>query len=1415
MKSNYFSIISAFFVFFLSVITAYAQKPVANFSADNTSGCGIVTVRFTDGSLNNPTSWLWDFGEGGTSDKKNPVIAFVTPGEYNVRLTVTNSAGSDSQLKTAFIKVYELPQVGLLATHREGCVPLSVEFTDITESSDSPITSRVWDFGDGDNSSLKTPTHVYSSAGNYTVSLTVTNQNGCSHTVARNSYIQVENRPTANFTALTRESCTAPFTVDFTSTSVGAISTYAWSFGDGATSTAPNPTHTYTADGTYSVNLTVSSASSCSHSCDSSDFIFVNTFKADFVADTTAICSGESVIFSDNSNFPVVSHLWDFGDGTTSTLANPTKTYATSGLYTISYTAVTAAGCSSTKTNTNYITVHALPEVHITANDSVACVAPFSVNFSLPDPNITSWAWNFGDAASSNEQNPTHVYTNTGTYSVSVAVTDIHSCSATATKTNYIRIKEPTAQFNSNVLGGCFPLNVQFIDMSSSDNPITSWNWDFGDGGTSTDKNPNYTFAVDTGRFDITLTITDDLACTKTIVMAEHIGVGNPPDVGFFVDNTLVCYNAIANFTDTSKVDLQSEYVNFWRWDFGDGGTSTMKNPEYVYADTGVYTVILEAAQNLCFASDTIEDYITILPPIARYTLNPQFLCETPDTILFVEDAVLADTYTWNFGDGNSLFIEKGSGDGLYNWTKNNVLLVTDTTAINPLHEYAVPGVYETQLKVTNTTFACADSMSITLNVAKMNLGFTQDTLFTCQYLGVSFTDTTKINNDFSITNWQWDFGDGSPRISGVFPTPTHMYESSGLFDVTLIVTNSIGCTDSLIQSNFITIYEVPSPQFTADVLTGCTPLDVSFTQSSVAVAPETVVEWFWNFGDGNTVLIEEGSAPGLYNWTKNGISLSTDTVALNPTHTYINRGSYTVSLTVVDSKGCDSTLSRTNYIVPTYPFPSFTIDPVVCHYNPAEFINTSTGTDLSYEWNFADASPLSADINPTHKYSVTKDTIVTVRLKAVDINGCDSTFATDITIARPYALFTADTTKADCPPFIPQFTDTSGLVLATWLWNFGDALSGSNNTSGLQNAQHSYAASGTYDVQLVVTDVHGCLDTILKTDYIDVGGPTGTFTFNPTVACAPAEVEFAAVAHNAIEYRWVFGDGGELFADDTVVYTYVHGRSYFPVLLLRDINDCIYQVPAPELLHVYEAHVDFEALPPIACSEQNITFVNTTKMSHDVDAWTWQFSDSSISNAKDTAYFHKYGLHDVKLTASIASCDFTHEKPEYVRVYPMPNPRFTVKNPAHKLEELAFVNTSDTLDFPVETHWDFGDGKTDTTYTPTHFYVTEGVYPVVLTQRTVPECQNVSLIDLVIERNILIPNVFTPNNDGINDVFLENMNVHFIIINRWGQKLYEGTDGWDGTFEGKDVAAGTYFYVVSLPNGDVAKGPVTLLRNE
>ena len=563
MKKNYFCKFRILFFVIFSVTTVYAQPPTANFTADKTNGCGIVTVRFTDLSSNNPTSWAWDFGDGVTSDKQNPVIAFVNPGDYTVRLTATNGSGSDAEIKTAFISVYANPQVGFLATPREGCVPLSVEFTDIT-TSDSPITSRTWDFGDGDNSSSQNPTHLFTSTGNYTVSLTVTNQNGCTQTLPRNSYISVETRPTANFTASARESCTAPFTVNFTSTSSGPVSSYLWTFGDGTTSTEQNPSHTYIADGIFSVSLQVSSASDCSHTRDSADFIFVNTFDADFTANTTAVCRGQAVTFSDNSNFPVASRVWDFGDGTTSIAASPSKTYAASGVYTVSYTATTAAGCSSTETISDYITVHELPVVNIQADDSVACVAPFTVNFSSSTPNISTWAWNFGDAGTASEQNPTHSYASLGNYTVSLTVTDNNSCSASASKTNYIRIREPEAQLTSDVIGGCFPLTVQFSDLSVSDNTITSWEWDFGDGGTSTDQNPNYIFAVDTGRFDVSLTITDEKGCTNSVVMAEYIGVGNPPDIGFFADETQVCYNAIALFTDTSKIDLKSGYLNQW-----------------------------------------------------------------------------------------------------------------------------------------------------------------------------------------------------------------------------------------------------------------------------------------------------------------------------------------------------------------------------------------------------------------------------------------------------------------------------------------------------------------------------------------------------------------------------------------------------------------------------------------------------------------------------------------------------------------------------------------------------------------------------------------------------------------------------------------------------------------------------------
>jgi gliding motility-associated-like protein len=1430
MKHFYQQVITLLFTCF-ATFYSFGQVPVANFSANVTEGCGIVTVKFTDLSTNSPTSWNWDFGGGRTSTLSNPTIVFTSPGEYTVSLTATNASGSDTETKDAFIKVYANPEVGFLASPREGCTPLYVNFTDISTSA-SPIVSRNWDFGDGSTSADANTNYTYSTASDYSVSLTVTNAEGCSQSLSKSDYISVQNAPTANFTMDAFESCSAPFTVSFTNTSTGA-SNYLWDFGDGNTSTDANPTHTYTSEGDFSVSLTVTNEVGCTDTKDSLQAIHINTFAADFSSPNQTVCLGTTTNFVNESNLPASTVEWDFGDGNTSSLTNPTHTYAVAGTYSITLSATSTAGCTSTATQTNFITINDLPEIFIQANDSISCLIPFSVDFTAPTTNITDWDWDFGDGNTATNSAPTHDFGTWGNYTISLSITDNNSCENSLTKTDYIRVHEPDADFTSNVTQGCLPLEVEFTDNSTSESPIIQWDWDFGDGNTvtvedngsggyiwtengveiandSSDIHPTHIFATDTGQYTITLTITDEKNCTNTYVAGNYISVGAPPTAHLSAVDTAVCFNAITEFEDTTS----NSFANEWIWDYGDETAPAYHNTpthEYVYGDTGTYTVKLVAGQYQCYA-DTItkEDYITILPPVAQYTVSPGFLCNTPDTIEFNRDeSVLAETYTWTFGDGTTLFI-KESGSGGYTWTENGTIIATDTAAVNPRHAYQTPGTFSTQLNVTNSN-GCEDSFIVEIVVDSLQPGFNQNNIETCQHSAIVFTDTTVSN--FNITNWEWDFGDGNTSTE---ETPTHQFDTAGNFNIKLKVTNQIGCIDSITRASYITVYEVPQPDFDTLIPSntiGCVPFTVAFEDKSTATAPDSVVAWLWNFHDGTTLLVEDTAAAG-YNWSINGTRYATDTNTIHPTHIFETRGIYDISLTVTDSKGCDTTIIKTDYITASKPYPGISVNPVTCYYNNVEFTNSSTGTGLTYDWTFGDGSPNSTETNPTHSYFVTKDSTIEVSLKATDNHGCDSTITNNITIARPYALFEADSTEADCPPFIPQFTDTSALALSSWSWNFGDTISMANNTSGLQNPQHSYNKPGIYDVQLIVEDANSCVDTTTKIDYIDVGGPTGTFSFTPTDSCAPAPISFEANTQNAIEHLWVFDDGEAISDDETISYTYTQGRTYTPALVITDINECEQVIVADELLTIYEAQVDFSA-PTLLCQEQTIPFQNLTSSSHDVTDWFWEFGDDSTDIEDTVTHFYNYGTYTVRVTASIEECDFSEEKTNYISVYRTPNTSFEVKNPAYQYEELLFTNTSDSLPVPVTTNWYFGDNNTDTVYSPTYAYNQDGNFTIALEQYTIPQCRDTTLFTITIQRDILLPNVFTPDNDGINDIYMEGMNLQLQIINRWGQELYKGKDGWDGTHNGKKVSAGTYFYIVSLPDGTLKKGPVTLLRNE
>jgi PKD repeat protein len=330
--------------------------PAANFSGTPTSGIAPLQVQFTDLSTNSPTSWSWNFGNGGSSAQKNPSHTYTTPGVYTVVLTATNTGGSDAETKTGYITVTTPPPVANFSgTPTSGVAPLQVQFTD--QSTNSP-TAWSWNFGDGGSSTQKNPSHTYTTPGVYTVVLTATNTGG-SDAETKTAYVTVATPPpVANFSG-TPTLGVAPLQVQFTDLSSNSPTAWSWNFGDGGSSSQKNPSHTYTSTGVYTVTLTATNAGG-SDAETKTAYINVTTTPppaANFSGTPTSGTAPLTVQFSDLSSESPTAWSWNFGDGGSSTLQNPSHTYITPGVYTVVLTATNTIG-SDSETRTDYITVN-------------------------------------------------------------------------------------------------------------------------------------------------------------------------------------------------------------------------------------------------------------------------------------------------------------------------------------------------------------------------------------------------------------------------------------------------------------------------------------------------------------------------------------------------------------------------------------------------------------------------------------------------------------------------------------------------------------------------------------------------------------------------------------------------------------------------------------------------------------------------------------------------------------------------------------------------------------------------------------------------------------------------------------------------------------------------------------------------
>ncbi len=640
--------------------------PSASFTGDPLTGCAPLAVDFTDATAGDVTSWAWDFGDGSTSTQQNPTHTYTTAGTYTVTLTATGPGGSDTLVRTNYVTADPRPGADFTAGTTTGTAPLSVFFVD--SSTESP-TSWHWDFGDGGTSTAQFPLHTFTAPGSYDVTLIATNACG-PDTIVKPGFITVTApAPTAAFSADATDVCVGA-SVGFTDDSTGSVTSWAWDFGDGATSTDQNPSHAYALPGTYTVALTVTGPGG-SDTATQTDLIAVSAGPtADFTASTTTGLAPLDVDFTDLSTGAPASWAWDFGDGGTSTQQNPTHTYAAAGTYTVKLTVTGTCGVDSlVGTGMIEVTAPTAPSAAFSVSPVELC-APGDATFTdASTGDVTDWAWDFGDGGTSTLQNPVHTYAAPGAYDVTLIVTGPAGAD-TLSQAGLIQAGAPLAAgFSSDVATGFVPLTVAFTDTTTGG--PTAWEWNFGDGSPlSFDQNPVHTYTL-AGTFTVTLTASN--GCGDDVVQSQVI-VTEPvaPVAAFTAADTAGCTPFLAEFADASLGD-----VDAWHWDFGDGAIDTIPNPTHEYVAAGDYDVTLIVTGPAGADTLTRAGYIHVEDAVSASVAASVLTGPAPLTVDFTSSVSGAVTgWLWDFGDA------------------------TTDTVPNPTHTYAADGTYNVSLTV-------------------------------------------------------------------------------------------------------------------------------------------------------------------------------------------------------------------------------------------------------------------------------------------------------------------------------------------------------------------------------------------------------------------------------------------------------------------------------------------------------------------------------------------------------------------------------------------------------------------------------------------------------------------------------------------------------------------------------------------
>ena len=1049
-----------------------------------------VTILSTT-TTNSPISvWSWTMtGADVTSSNTEtvPVLTYTTPGTYDIVLTVTNDASTETITKTITVRLPYPPVASFTAnpvTLNEGG---SVTFTDAS-ASETPITSWVWDFPGASSITTYTgetpPPIVYDTPGSYTVTLTVTNEGG-TDTQTITGIITVDKVwqiPVADFQATTATTIDENQTVTFEDLSTGEVVNWSWTFEGGFPSTYTTdgspPAITYQTAGVYEVTLTVSNPGG-SDTETKTAYITVNASGppvADFTANGNSssnfltVSLGGTVNFLDAStpSSSITSWDWflpgsDFIGASQQFVQNPSVTYMAEGTFPVRLTVTNANGSDETNI-VGYITVvnSVLPPVAGFNPSTVVIDEGQSITFTDQTNNngtvVTyDWTFNGGIPNSSTSAGPhTITYNTAGTYDAILTVTNANG---TDTKTVQITVNSvstgnsPTANFTVSATTINEGQTITFTDASlDNGDAITSWNWTFNGGSpaSSSSQTPGAVTFNTTGTYDVVLSVTNANGTnTKTVQITVDPGSGgNPPTADIAFSATTINVGQSITFTDASLDN--GDAITAWSWTFG-GGTpvsaSTIGPHTITFNTAGTYDITLSVTNANGTDTKTISIAIAELPPVADFSISNGATIEQGGTLTFTDISTGANITGWS-------------------WVFENGAPATALTQDPGTVTFNVVGTWDVTLAVTNAGGTNEITKTVTVTVpGALTAVIDMTPSTTLLPFGNKLLTGESIDFDdasisqLAITDWTWDFDGATPATSAVQNPGVVIFNTAGTYTISLTVDNG---SETDTRTETIVVIDPLVPDFSGTPTSVTVGESVDFT--NLSTSPSTISSWSWTFTGADVVNSTQQNPTGI---------------------TYSIPGTYAVTL-VVTNADQTATVVKTDYItvgdnivVTADFFANKTTIKVGESVNYTD-ASTTTGTAInSWNWSFEGGTPTTSTAQNPNGISYNTVGTYKVTLTVSSPDGSDTEEKVTYIIVNDLSLPEADFEVVAGKQIIGtgmcvNFADltTSSLPIIQWAWEFEGGTPATSNA--INPIDITYSSAGTYKVKLTVTNTDG-----------------------------------------------------------------------------------------------------------------------------------------------------------------------------------------------------------------------------------------------------------------------------------------------------------------------------------------------------